>query len=116
MSKRITNPDSNKCRIANPTQQSVAERGVEAVALLVGLLEGGGAVAGAVLLEDFVLLLEGGAELLDGTAPEVVLEADFLGALADGVEVLIVRRVGRAGDADGFDLLWDLQGGMGLLG
>ena len=45
-------------------------------------------------------------------APEVVVEADFLGAFADGVEVLVVRRVGRAGDADGFDLLWDLHGGI----
>ena len=46
MSKRITNPDSNKCRIANPTQQS---------------------------------------------------------------------RVGRARDADGFYLLWDLHGDMGFM-
>jgi len=35
--------------------------------------------------------------------------------LRHGVEVLIVRRVGRAGDADGFDLLWDLQGDCVLL-
>lgn len=47
-----------------------------------------------------------------GHEPEVVVEADFLGAFADGVEVLVVRRVGRARDADGFDLLWDLHGGI----
>ena len=83
----------------------VAQRGVEAVALLVGLLQGGGVVAGAVAFEGVVLLGVGLAELLDGAVPEVVVELDFLGALAHGGEVLIVRRVGRAGDADGFDLI-----------
>ena len=28
MSKRITNPDSNKCRIANPTQQRDLQGGM----------------------------------------------------------------------------------------
>lgn len=83
----------------------VAQRGVELVALLVGLLEGGGVVAGAVPLEGRVLLLESRAELFDGALPEFVLQTDFLGALAHGDEVLIMRRVGRPRDADGFNLV-----------
>jgi hypothetical protein len=34
-----------------------------------------------------------------------MVELDFLGALAHGGEVLVVRRVGCTGDADGFDLI-----------
>jgi hypothetical protein len=45
----------------------------------------------------------------------LVVELDFLGALAHGGEVLVVRRIGRARDADGFNLLRDLHNDMGLL-
>lgn len=48
-------------------------------------------------------------------ASELVVELDFLGALAHGGKVLIVRRVCRARDADGFNLLRDLHNDMGLL-
>ncbi len=82
----------------------VAQRGVELVALLVGLLEVGGVVAGAVLLEGLVLLLEGLAELLDGFLPKLVFEARLLRALAYRVEVLVMRRVGRPRDGDLVDL------------
>ena len=46
---------------------------------------------------------------------EVVVELDFLGALAEGGHILVVRRIGRARDADGFNLLRDLHNDMGLL-
>lgn len=62
-------------------------------------------VAGAVAFEGIVFLGVCLAELFDGTVPELVVELDFLGALAHGGEVLVVRRVGRAGNADGFDLI-----------
>lgn len=51
----------------------------------------------------------GGAELVDGVLPELILQSDFLDAPTHGGEVLVVRRVGRAGDADGFDLQRYLQ-------
>lgn len=44
-------------------------------------------------------------ELLDGAVPEVVVELDFIGALAHGGEVLVMRRVGRTRDADNFNLV-----------
>ena len=44
------------------------------------------------------------AELLDGALPELVLQADFLGALAHRIEVLVMRRVRRPRDGDLVDL------------
>ena len=69
--------------------------------------------------QGLVLLLEGLAELVGGALPEVVLEADFLGALAHGGEVLVVRRVrssgsraiaGRPRDGGLACLLWNVHG------
>jgi len=87
----------------------VAQGGVLLVALIVGLLQRRGLQAGAVLLKGRVLLLEGLAELLDGFAPELVVELDFLGALAHGGEVLVVRRVGRPRDGIDVNLHRDVQ-------
>ena len=78
----------------------VAQRGVHLVAFLVGLAQGGGAVAGAVLLEGLVLALEGRAELLDGLAPEFAVHRQRHGTLAHALHVLEVRRVARPRDGD----------------
>ncbi len=48
-------------------------------------------------------------------ASDLVVDGQVGGALAHGGEVLVVRRVCRAGDADGFNLLRDLHNDMGLL-
>ena len=69
--------------------------------------------------------LLGGAELVDGTLPELVLQADFLGALAHADEALVVRRVrstgsraiaGRPRDGDDINLNRDVHSYMDLLG
>lgn len=74
-----------------------------------------GLQAGAVLLEGRVLLLEGLAELVDGALPEFILQTDFLGALAHGDEVLIMRRVGRQRDGDDINLNRDVHNDYVLL-
>ena len=57
-------------------------------------------------------------------APELVVDGQLGGALAEGGHVLVMGRVrssgsrakaGRARDADGFNLLRDLHNDMGLL-
>ena len=48
-----------------------------------------------------VLFVVGGAELVDSPLPQFVLQTYFLGALAHGGEVLVVRRIGRPRDGDG---------------
>ena len=65
---------------------------------------GVGLVAGAVLLEGRVLLLEGLAELLNGELPEFVLQSDAFGTLAHGGEVLVVRHIGHPRDGDDVNL------------
>ena len=87
----------------------VAERGVQAVAFLVGLAEGGGVVAGAILLEGFVLAFEGAAELVGGLVPGSVVQRRFVQTAEDGGHVLEMCRIGSTRHRNGVNLKWKLD-------